>query len=347
MYWQGEAAYTHCVECKYFQCLHSGAKSVLTFTWSLCNLSAGMAGAWSPFHRLEESFNDTSTIIFMGSIWQYSFYISIFYVVTIFSLRKFMQNRPKYNLRGPLMVWSLLLASFSFCGFSIGGVHLLLHLLQHGWKSSVCDPVLVVKQTGLWSFLFCFSKLPELVDTYFIVLRKQKLIFLHWYHHITVFMYCWFSYAHITNPQQWFISMNYFVHSIMYFYYAVRASSKYRPPVWVNVFITSLQLLQMVVGVWLNVYVYFNMRYTPGWYCDGKIEKTNTYVYLAFVMYFSYFLLFAHFFYNSYVSKKLARKGNLKQSSAHEVMTSSAVSNHLKMDLSQVFHKMAIVTGIK
>ena len=41
-----------------------------------------------------------------------------------------------------------------------------------------------------------FSKLPELGDTIFIVLRKQRLIFLHWYHHITVFVYCWYSYGH-------------------------------------------------------------------------------------------------------------------------------------------------------
>ena len=285
-----------------------------------------MAGAWSPFQNLEEQFNSTSAIMFMEGIWHYSFYISAFYVVTVFGLRKIMENRPKYNLRGPLMVWSLLLASFSACGFFIAGVHLLLYLLQNGWKRSVCYPVLVEGQVGLWSFLFCFSKLPELVDTYFIVLRKQKLIFLHWYHHITVFIYCWFSYSHITSAQQWFITMNYFVHSIMYVYYAIRASSIYRPPVWVNVFITSLQLLQMIVGVWVNVYVYYNMNYTPGWSCDGKIETTHTYVYLAFVMYFSYFILFAQFFYNTYVSKEQSRP-KIEQSSTQNGRKSPPVSN--------------------
>lgn len=282
-----------------------------------------MAGEWSPFHALEEGFNHTTAINFMRGIWHYSFYISAFYVISIFAIRRFMQDRPKYNLRGPLMAWSLLLALFSLCGFSISGICLFSHLLQHGWKRSVCDPVIVERQLGLWSFLFCFSKLPELVDTYFIVLRKQKLIFLHWYHHITVFMYCWFSYSYITNPQQWFIAMNYFVHSIMYLYYAVRASSIYRPPVWVNVLITSLQLLQMVVGVWVNIYVYINMKLTPGWYCDGKIETTNTYVYLAFALYFSYFVLFAHFFYNSYISKKPTQKNT----AIREDVTSHAHSN--------------------
>lgn len=34
---------------------------------------------------------------------------------------------------------------------------------------------------GFWTWLFVLSKLPELGDTIFIVLRKQPLIFLHWY----------------------------------------------------------------------------------------------------------------------------------------------------------------------
>ncbi len=291
-----------------------------------------MAGSWSPFHELEDNFNRTVAILFMRSIWHYSFYISAFYVVTIFSLQAYMRDRPKYNLRGPLMVWSLLLSAFSIYGFCVSGIDHFIYMFNHGWKSSVCDPILVDRQMGLWSFLFCFSKCPELIDTYFVVLRKQKLIFLHWYHHITVFIYCWFSYGYMTNPQQWFITMNYFVHSIMYLYYAVRASSFYRPPIWVNMVITSLQLLQMVVGVYVNVYVFVNMKFTPGWYCDGEVETTNVYVYTAFIMYSSYFMLFVNFFYSSYVSKRGGRQKQLTQSqdqtkTVGKVATSTHIPN--------------------
>merc|ERR1712127_1141715 len=43
----------------------------------------------------------------------------------------------------------------------------------------------------LWTILFVLSKFAELWDTFFIVVHKKPLIFLHWYHHITVLLYCW------------------------------------------------------------------------------------------------------------------------------------------------------------
>ena len=47
------------------------------------------------------------------------------------------------------------------------------------------------KVSGFWATMFVLSKVPELGDTIFIVLRKQPLIFLHWYHHATVLVYSW------------------------------------------------------------------------------------------------------------------------------------------------------------
>jgi len=60
--------------------------------------------------------------------------------------------------------------------------------------------------------IFCISKVPELIDTLFIVLRKQKLIFLHWFHHATVLIYAWYSYHDWTASGRWFVFMNYTVH---------------------------------------------------------------------------------------------------------------------------------------
>lgn len=281
-----------------------------------------MGAAWSPLIGFEDEFNHTSAINFMRGHWHYSFYISLLYVTSIFGIQNFMRDRPKYNLRGPLMLWSLMLAAFSITGFLVTGLYHWPYVFMHGWKRGVCDELIVQRQSGLWSFLFCFSKAPELLDTYFIVLRKKKLIFLHWYHHVTVFIYCWYSYSYMTTPQQWFITMNYFVHSLMYGYYSIKASGFYQPPIWISMLITSMQLFQMVIGVWVNVYIFVNMTSDQTWYCDGKIETTYSYVYIAFVMYASYLLLFAHFFYTAYFSKKKSSKNGrdqkLKSNSEYE-----------------------------
>ena len=39
-------------------------------------------------------------------------------------------------------------------------------------------------------YMFMLSKFPELVDTVLLVLRGRPVPFLHWYHHITVLLYC-------------------------------------------------------------------------------------------------------------------------------------------------------------
>lgn len=104
---------------------------------------------------------------------------------------------------------------------------------------------------GAWMTLFIYSKLPELLDTVWLVLKKRKVAYIHWFHHATVLLYCWHSFATSVGPGIWFGTMNYVVHSVMYFYYflttfpgAPRKVAKTLAPA-----VTVLQIMQMVVGV--------------------------------------------------------------------------------------------------
>ena len=260
--------------------------------------------------KIEEGFNKEKAISFMINNWHYSLYFSTFYVVTIFVLQRYMRDRERHDLRLPLFMWSLTLSLFSIVGFLVSGLRHVSYFYHHGWERSVCDDVFTSGRPGLWAFLFCFSKLPELADTYFIIARKRTLIFLHWYHHITVFIFCWYNYAYQVNPAQWFITLNYFVHSVMYFYYAVRASGRFHPPIWVNMFITVLQILQMMLGMYITIFIYTNLSQESNWKCDNI---TYQFVYWSFAMYLSYFILFARFFWGTYFGKhntRLKRDGN-------------------------------------
>ena len=42
------------------------------------------------------------------------------------------------------------------------------------------------------------------------------------YHHITVLIYTWFTYEVYEPPLRWFMTMNLFVHALMYSYYALK-----------------------------------------------------------------------------------------------------------------------------
>ena len=75
--------------------------------------------------------------------------------------------------------------------------------MTQSFEETVCSSPLSgwgTGPSGFWVMLFIFSKLPELIDTVFIVLRKRQLIFLHWYHHVTVLLFCWHrSVPHLTS----------------------------------------------------------------------------------------------------------------------------------------------------
>eukprot|EP00615_Pteridomonas_danica_P001040 CAMPEP_0114370378 /NCGR_PEP_ID=MMETSP0101-20121206/32465_1 /TAXON_ID=38822 ORGANISM="Pteridomonas danica, Strain PT" /NCGR_SAMPLE_ID=MMETSP0101 /ASSEMBLY_ACC=CAM_ASM_000211 /LENGTH=300 /DNA_ID=CAMNT_0001521877 /DNA_START=55 /DNA_END=957 /DNA_ORIENTATION=+ len=154
-----------------------------------------------------------------------------------------------------------------------------------------------VGATGLWVQLFIFSKIPELIDTYFIVARQRPLIFLHWYHHVTVLLYCWHSYSTEASQALYFVAMNYSVHAIMYGYYclmALKMKPKWLPPV----VITIAQISQMFVGVAVQLaasYKYF----TEGASCG--VNGAN--IFWGGMMYSSYFFLFSKFAVERYLMK--------------------------------------------
>merc|ERR1719495_644240 len=223
-----------------------------------------------------------------------------------------MSSRPAYQLRNLLAAWSAFLAIFSIIGF-LRVLPEFLHTLTYGGLyKSICDPSFIHanKVSSFWTWLFTLSKMPELGDTVFIVLRKQQLIFLHWYHHLTVLVYVFYCFIQFTSCALWFMTMNYFVHSLMYTYFALRAM-RVRVPKVVAMIITSLQLVQMVVGCAVNYFAFkFKENGMPCAVSDNNLFYSS-------LMYSSYFVLFARFFYKAYFCKS-ERKSLGKESANGE-----------------------------
>merc|ERR1712080_75321 len=102
--------------------------------------------------------------------------------------------------------------------------------------------------------------------------------------------------SQFTSCARWFMVMNYFVHSLMYTYFALKAM-RVRVPKAAAMGITSLQLIQMVVGCYIN-YIAFQFK-ESGRECS--VSDSN--LMYSSLMYTSYFVLFARFFYNAYLCK--------------------------------------------
>ncbi len=257
---------------------------------------------WNELLRIEQHFDDEKSIQWMHDYWWLSFVFSGIYLLLIVVGTRAMKNREPFDLRRGLCMWSTGLSVFSVYA-CIRIVPMLWNLARFGgFGFTVCGTTYYVGSTGmgLWAFLFPLSKLPELVDTCFIVLRKSKLSFLHYYHHFSVFIYCWYSYAFPISTGVWFGSINFFVHAIMYGYYAVKASGR-NPPRIIAKAITTLQLSQMFLGIFLN-YTAFKAFF------DGKVCAMDRFtIGISIFFYVTYAILFGNFYYWTYIHNKPAR----------------------------------------
>ncbi|XP_068597193.1 very long chain fatty acid elongase 6-like [Brachionichthys hirsutus] len=244
----------------------------------------------------ERRFDDRRAIAWMQANWSAAFAFSALYAALVFGGRHYMKLRPRMNLRQPLVLWSLSLALFSIVGAVRTGRYMFHVLSVGGLRRSVCDrsfyngPV-----SRFWAYAFVLSKAPELGDTAFVVLRKQKLLFLHWYHHITVLLYSWYSYKDMVAGGGWFMTMNYGVHALMYSYYAARAVGL-RVPRPLAVLVTSAQICQMGMGLAVSALAYRWMRRGD---CPARLDN----IAWAALMYLSYLLLFSNFFYRTYLRR--------------------------------------------
>jgi hypothetical protein len=237
--------------------------------------------------------------------WQIPIIACVVYLIGIVALNRWMRDRKPIRLQPVVLAWNFGLSLFSLAGMCYCVPHLLFSdygLFTRGFTATVCTHATSYGQgrVGLFVALFIYSKVAELVDTLWLTLRKAPVIFLHWYHHVTVLLYCWHSYSCRIGTGLWYASMNYSVHSIMYFYFGLTQTGPTgkRLAKKVSMFITTIQLLQMVMGI--VVTVYSMVQHAQGKTCFVSLANSL----LGMLMYASYFALFLQLFLSHYVYSK-------------------------------------------
>eukprot|EP01035_Chromulina_nebulosa_P002308 gene2308-3115_t len=164
---------------------------------------------------MEMDFHPQEAVTFTANHWHIPISFLILYVLFIHYGSKIMAHQKSFDLRIPLACWNAFLCLFSFYGVCRTVPYLLATLIESSFESSICNTPYETWGSGPTGFsvmVFAYSKIPELLDTVFIVLRKQSLIFLHWYHHVTVLLFCWSAYSTLAGTGLYFVAMNYSVH---------------------------------------------------------------------------------------------------------------------------------------
>jgi len=230
--------------------------------------------------------------------WEIPLVAVALYIVMMPLLKLLVSWRGKFDVRTFAFWWNTVLSVFSCCGVVACVPVLLTSLQEHGLFFTMCAPATWYGSGvhGVFVMLFIYSKLVELLDHALLLLAGKPVITLQWWHHLTVLLFCWHSYAVRIATGAWFACMNYVEHSLMYGYFALMAT-KYRKRVApFGMLITLLQILQMVVGMFIILKAM--MYQAAGEEC--YVNKTNSILGLA--MYASYFVLFCKLFVDKYAS---------------------------------------------
>lgn len=296
----------------------TGVTTVTTTAPQIADYLENISELW--LTDTERNFQAYSAMKFGEDNWHVPLIAVICYLSMCFIGTKIMTTSKAYELKIPLAVWNLLLCIFSTLGMIRFVPYFLAFVLREGFEASICSACSVTWCKGpaaFWMCLFSYSKLVELFDTAFIVLRKRPLLFLHWYHHVTVLLFCWFSYRSSMGASgMYWVAMNYTIHAIMYGYYCISALGL--KPQWFPAYvITLLQITQMIVGTTICLAGWYYHFYQPTnrAHCFNDLQNLVA----GAVMYASYFYLFGAFAAERYIPKNGAKSNGNSRSTGNSL----------------------------
>ncbi|XP_061390104.1 elongation of very long chain fatty acids protein 7-like [Musca vetustissima] len=224
---------------------------------------------------------------------------SIVAVYLLFVLKigpTFMKNRKPYQLKNIMIVYNAFQVCYSIwmCRTSIREGRIAETLMSKKCEIHRTREQSLALYSGAWFYFF--SKIIDLLDTVFFVLRKKQnqVTFLHVYHHTITALFSWMYLKYAPGEQGVVIGiLNSGVHIVMYFYYMVAAMGpQYQKYLWWKKYMTSIQLIQFVL-----IMAYMVTIALKG--CN--MPKSLTFFFIANTMIFLY--LFGNFYKRTYKTK--------------------------------------------
>ncbi|XP_045158476.2 elongation of very long chain fatty acids protein 4-like [Mercenaria mercenaria] len=227
--------------------------------------------------------------------------IFFLYLFIVWAGPKYMKNKSPVPLKAAIIPYNLglvVLSVYMFYEFFMSA-----YLAGYSLKCQPVDysnsPLALRMANVCWWFFF--SKVIELLDTVFFILRKknEQVTFLHVYHHCTMIINWYLGAKYVAGGQSFFVAMlNSFVHIFMYAYYGLAAIGPHMQKyLWWKRYLTRMQLIQFLAFV---VHTGYNLMID----CDFP-RGFNIAVFLYAV---SLIALFGNFYYRTYTNKKAHRQ---------------------------------------
>lgn len=201
--------------------------------------------------------------MFMSSLWPIMSILSLYLLFVLKFGPGFMESRKPFSLKNPILLYNAFQTIFNAWIVSMlfttpGAIH---YIINH-----LCYPIprhqnqFLLRELYSGSWFFFISKVFDLLDTVFFVLRKKQsqVTFLHVYHHVNMVFTTW-AYLRFIKGEQLLLGavINSFIHVIMYSYYFLSALGPHMQKyLWWKKYLTRLQIIQFIFIMGYNVTLY-------------------------------------------------------------------------------------------
>jgi len=244
--------------------------------------------------------------------------LTILYCCTQGYVRDMFKDRRRYEdnkafWKKFMMNYNLVMAAYSFVTFFV----CLRGLLQAGLYSQRCDVTFRNPYFNWAAYIFYWSKYVEFLDTFFLIVAGKTVSWLQFFHHAGAPIDMWVLYNYENEGIWIFLQFNSLIHTFMYTYYFFTAMGK---KIELKVFVTVLQIIQLVVGNSISIFYIFIPCYQKDYFRMAGWTVNMFYISVLVI-------LFAEFFYDAYIKKGDKKAGDPRRQPAIEATNGTSQSS--------------------